>query len=127
MSTVTTPRADADGADLRGTPLSSSWDRGDLRRLYEEHRLSLVRLASLLLHDPADAEEVVQDAFVQAHLAWSRLRDPAKALPYLRSAVLNGARSRLRHRKVVERFGPRGGAPGPSPEAAVEAGDERRG
>jgi RNA polymerase sigma-70 factor (sigma-E family) len=108
------------------TPLSSSWDRGDLRRLYEQHRLSLVRLASLLLHDPVDAEEVVQDAFVQAHLAWARLRDPAKALPYLRSAVLNGARSRLRHRKVVERFRPAAATVGPSPEAALEAGDERQ-
>jgi RNA polymerase sigma-70 factor (sigma-E family) len=55
------------------------------------------------LHDAADAEEVVQDAFVKAHLAWHRLRDPAKAAAYLRSAVLNGARSRLRHLRVVER------------------------
>jgi RNA polymerase sigma-70 factor (sigma-E family) len=84
-----------------------------------------VRLASLMLADPADAEEVVQDAFVQAHLAWARLRDPAKALPYLRSAVLNGARSRLRHRKVVERFRPLAAPVGPSPEGAIEAGEER--
>ena len=105
------------------TPL---WDRSDLRDLYESQRWALVRLASLLLHDPADAEEVVQDAFVQAHLAWNRLRDPGKALPYLRSAVLNGARSRLRHRKVVERVAHDASSVGPSPEAAIEAGDDRR-
>jgi RNA polymerase sigma-70 factor (sigma-E family) len=122
MATVSTPTEPTPDV----TPLSSSWDRGDLRQLYEQERLSLVRLASLLLHDPADAEEVVQDAFVQAHLAWARLRDPAKALPYLRSAVLNGARSRLRHRKVVERFRPGAAAIGPSPETALEAGDERQ-
>jgi RNA polymerase sigma-70 factor (sigma-E family) len=107
-------------------PFSPGWDRDDLRDLYEQHRWSLVRLASLLLHDPVDAEEVVQDAFVQAHLAWPRVRDPAKGLPYLRSAVLNGARSRLRHRKVVERFDPGRTPIGPSPEAAMEAGDDRR-
>lgn len=108
------------------TPLSPPWDHNGLRDLYEAHRWSLVRLASLLLHDPADAEEVVQDAFVQAHLAWGRLRDPAKALPYLRSAVLNGARSRLRHRKVVERSTPGTARVGPSPEWAVEAGEDRQ-
>ena len=108
------------------TPIVQLSDRGGLRSLYQEHRLSLVRLATLLLHDPVDAEEVVQDAFVQAHVAWARLRDPEKALPYLRSAVLNRARSQLRHRKVVERLEPRPAAPGPSPEAAIEAGDDRR-
>jgi RNA polymerase sigma-70 factor (sigma-E family) len=113
-------------APTEAPSLFPSSDRTDLRALYVAQRWSLVRLASLLLHDPVDAEEVVQDAFIQAHLAWDRLRDPAKALPYLRSAVLNGARSRLRHRKVVQRF-ERGPAPlGPSPEEAVEANDDRR-
>jgi RNA polymerase sigma-70 factor (sigma-E family) len=117
MATVPTPT----------TLLSSpGWDQGDLRDLYQQHRSSLVRMAALLLHNPVDAEEVVQDAFVQAHLAWSRLRDPAKGLPYLRSAVLNGARSRLRHEKVVQRYDPGKPAAGASPEAALEAGDERR-
>jgi RNA polymerase sigma-70 factor (sigma-E family) len=108
------------------TPLFPSWDHDGLRELYRDHRWSLVRLASLLLHDPADAEEVVQDAFVQAHLAWSRLEDPAKALPYLRSAVLNAARSRLRHRKVVERIQPGPAVVGLSPDAAIEAGEDRQ-
>lgn len=117
MATVPTPT----------TLLSSpGWDKGDLRDLYEQQRSSLVRLAALLLHNPIDAEEVVQDAFVQAHLAWARLRDPDKGLAYLRSAVLNGARSRLRHDKVVQRFDPGKPAIGPSPESAMEAGDDRR-
>jgi RNA polymerase sigma-70 factor (sigma-E family) len=102
------------------------WDGGGLRDLYRDHRWSLVRLASLLMHDPVDAEEVVQDAFVQAHNAWDRLRDPDKALAYLRSAVLNGARSQLRHRKVVERFEAAPMRSDLSPEAAAMAGDERR-
>jgi RNA polymerase sigma-70 factor (sigma-E family) len=118
MATVPTPTT---------TRLSSpGWERGDLRDLYEQQRAPLVRMATLLLRNPVDAEEVVQDAFVQAHLAWSRLRDPAKGLAYLRSAVLNGARSRLRHDKVVQRYDPGRPAVGLSPESATEAGDDRR-
>jgi RNA polymerase sigma-70 factor (sigma-E family) len=49
------------------------------------------------------AEEIVQDAFVAMHGRWSRLRDPEKALAYLRQAVVNRSRSALRHRKVVDR------------------------
>ena len=57
----------------------------------------------LLLHDQGAAEEVVQDAFVAMHDKWGRLRDPDKALAYLRQAVVNRSRSALRHRGVVER------------------------
>jgi RNA polymerase sigma-70 factor (sigma-E family) len=74
-----------------------------LRDLYAAHRVPLVRLAALLLRDRRDAEEVVQDAFVGAYVRWDKLRDRAAALAYLRSAVLNGARSKLRHRGVVDR------------------------
>jgi RNA polymerase sigma-70 factor (sigma-E family) len=98
----------------------------DLRSLYQENRWDLVRLASLLLNDPADAEEVVQDAFVKAYVAWGRLREHDKALPYLRSIVLNGARSRMRHLRVVSGFRhPRPGV-GQSAETAAVAGDEQR-
>jgi RNA polymerase sigma-70 factor (sigma-E family) len=98
-----------------------------LRDLYRQHRWDLVRLASLLVHHTADAEEVVQDAFVKTLVAWDRMRDKGRALPYLRSAVLNGARSRLRHRRVVERTdtGPGAGVPAPSPEQAAIGRDEQ--
>src|SRR6266568_919116 len=105
---------------------SRSQGDSDLRSLYQEHRWDLVRLASLLLNDPADAEEVVQDAFVKAYLAWGRLREQDKALSYLRSIVLNGARSRMRHLRVVSGFRhPRPGV-GESAESAAVARDEQR-
>lgn len=72
--------------------------------LYRDERNSLVRLAALLLSQRSDAEDVVQDAFVRAYVRWDSLRDPARALPFLRSAVLNGARSKLRRRRVAARF-----------------------
>ena len=74
--------------------------------LYTAHYRSLVRMAALLLRDTPAAEDVVQDAFVAMHRSWRRLRDPDRALAYLRQAVVNGARSRLRHLKVVERKTP---------------------
>lgn len=76
--------------------------------LHREQYRALVRLAGLLLHDRGASEEVVQDAFVQLHLRWRRLEDRDKAAAWLRSAVLNGARSRLRHLEVRRRHAPDG-------------------
>lgn len=87
-----------------------------LTALYSAHYRSLVRLAVLLLHDAATAEEVVQDSFVALHLGIHRLRDSDKALAYLRSAVVNRSRSVLRHRVVVERNPAKPAPDGPSAE-----------
>jgi len=74
-----------------------------VEQLYAAHWGSLVRLSVLLVRDVGTAEEVVQDAFVAMHGRWSRLREPDKALAYLRQAVVNRSRSTLRHRAVVAR------------------------
>lgn len=74
-----------------------------LEQLYAAHWRALVRLSVLLVRDQGVAEEVVQDAFVAVHAHWSRLREPDKALAYLRQAVVNRSRSALRHRAVVDR------------------------
>ncbi|MEY2470768.1 MAG: hypothetical protein QOK28_97 [Actinomycetota bacterium] len=80
-------------------------DRGEvLSDLYREHYKSLVRLAALLLDDVPAAEEVVQDAFVRLHRAWARVEDPSKRAAYLRSIVMNGARSRSRRRATGRRL-----------------------
>lgn len=84
--------------------------------LYTAHYRSLVRLAALLLHDTAAAEDVVQDAFVAMHKSWRRLRDPDNALAYLRQSVVNRSRSRLRHLKVEDRKAPRPMPDAPSAE-----------
>jgi RNA polymerase sigma-70 factor (sigma-E family) len=109
-----------------GAPTDSgaSVEAGGLRGLYESDRASLVRLASLLLHDRDQAEEVVQDAFVKAYVRWGRLREPDKAPAYLRSAVLNGARSRLRHLRVVERTTQPSPPPGTSAETQLLVREE---
>jgi RNA polymerase sigma-70 factor (sigma-E family) len=94
------------------------WDADTaLEQLYAAHWRSLVRLSVLLLHDQGAAEEVVQDAFVAVHGRWSRLRDPDKALAYLRQAVVNRSRSTLRHRAVVARHATREARPADGPPA----------
>jgi RNA polymerase sigma-70 factor (sigma-E family) len=52
------------------------------------------------------AEEVVQDSFVAMHHRWRRLREPDKALAYLRQTVVNRSRSVLRRRVVAARHVP---------------------
>ena len=94
--------------------------------LYRKHYASLVRMASLLLHDVGAAEDVTQDAFAKVHLAWGRIREPEKALAYVRSAVLNGARSRMRHLHVVDRHRPEPGRDTQSAEAGALSGEEHR-
>ncbi|MGH9136046.1 MAG: SigE family RNA polymerase sigma factor [Acidimicrobiales bacterium] len=70
----------------------------ELASLYRQHYRSLVRLASLLVDDVAVCEELAQDAFVRFATRRRALQQPERADAYLRSIVLNGARSHLRRR-----------------------------
>ena len=69
--------------------------------LYTTHYRDLVRLAAFLTGDRDNAEEVVQDAYVKVNGSWRRVREVDKAEAYLRTAVVNLSRSRLRHRQVA--------------------------
>ena len=73
--------------------------------LYRSDYRDLVRLAALLVDDVGTAEELVQDAFVATARRHGRagMDDPGAAGAYLRSAVLNRARSQLRRREVRRR------------------------
>jgi RNA polymerase sigma-70 factor (sigma-E family) len=71
--------------------------------LFEEHYASLVRMARLLVDDRETAEDVVMDAFTSLYRRWMAIRDPAEAHRYVRSCVLNGARSQLRRRRLRRR------------------------
>jgi RNA polymerase sigma-70 factor (sigma-E family) len=100
-----------------------------LARLHRDHYRSLVRLGALVVGDRGIAEQLVQDAFVKLQLRWGRLRRLDRAPAYLRSAVLNGARSHLRRRKVQDRHATRRVvAPDvPTPEGAlVQHADHER-
>ncbi|MCU1380435.1 MAG: polymerase subunit sigma-70, partial [Acidimicrobiales bacterium] len=67
------------------------------------HYLGLLRCIRLLVDDPADAEDIVQETFVRAHRSLEGVLDHDREAAYLRSTALNLARSRLRHLRVVRR------------------------
>jgi len=89
-----------------------------LRQLFEQHWTGLCRLGFLMLGDPAAAEECVQDAYLGVFRAWDRVSLMERPDLYLRTAVLNQCRSRLRRRQVEARVarasvaGAGGGDPG---------------
>ena len=72
--------------------------------LFRTHRLGMVRLALLLVDDLESAEDVVQDAFTALHRRWPSLQNEHAATAYLRTSVVNGARSALRKRRTVRSY-----------------------
>jgi RNA polymerase sigma-70 factor (sigma-E family) len=105
----------------------SSWSADEaVTHLYRGHYAPLVRVATMLLGDQGRAEEVVQDAFVALHGRWGRLTDPDRAVAYLRTSVVNGARSALRRRSVAARHEPAAPSPVESAEQSAVAAEQRR-
>jgi len=104
--------------------------------LYQAHALGLIRLAHIMLGDRPAAEDVVQEAFCGLYRRWAKLSDPDRALPYVRSSVLNGCRSVLRKTGREQAWAPAPGAEdgagdsgdraAGSAEAAVLAGENAR-
>ena len=95
--------------------------------LYADHALGLTRLALIMTGNRQAAEDIVQDAFGGLYRRWGRLREPDKALSYVRSAVLNGCRSEARRLRASLARGIRDYLPPSwSAESAALATEERR-
>jgi uncharacterized protein len=67
--------------------------------LLERHRESVLRLCRRLLGSETDAQDVVQEAALQAFLGLGRLREPGRFGAWLHSIAANLARSELRRRR----------------------------
>lgn len=98
----------------------------DVGNVFAEHRLSLLRLAVLLVGDRATAEDVVQDAFAGLHRRRAELRDRDSAVAYARTAVVNGCRMVLRRRSLMRRVGISPEPPIWSAESAAMLQEDRR-
>lgn len=103
-----------------------TWAAHELAELYAAHRLSLVRLAILLVDDQASAEDVVQDAFAAMAARRGRLDDASAALAYLRVSVVNGSRSALRRRRTARGYTPPREAEPEGPEGKAVLAEEHR-
>ncbi|MER6944459.1 SigE family RNA polymerase sigma factor [Nonomuraea sp. NPDC000554] len=101
-------------------------ERVDVASIFAEHHVGLVRLALVMVGDQATAEDVVQEAFARTHAGRGRLRDPDRALAYVRSAVFNGCRSVMRRRALAFRRVVPYEPPVWSAESAVLMSEERR-
>ncbi|MFE1881048.1 RNA polymerase sigma factor [Streptomyces diastatochromogenes] len=119
------PRDSGDGTGTRGLVVPEP--PLDITELYHHRRLPLVRLAVLLVDDLPTAEDVVQDAFTalfrrHGHRLGS-LDDPEA---YLRTSVVNAARSVLRRRRTVRAHTPEREGHAPAPEEDVLLHEDHR-
>jgi RNA polymerase sigma-70 factor (sigma-E family) len=112
------------GTVLTGPATRTEVEPPGFAELYQAHRLGMVRLAVLLVDDQGTAEDVVQDAFMALHRRWDGLQDVNAALGYLRTCVVNTARSVLRRRRTARRYVPPWDPHHPSAEGAVLLAEE---
>src|SRR5215204_238509 len=83
---------------VRGGPDAATNARvAHLDALYRVEYAAMVRLAYTLLASDAEAEEIVQDSFVEVYRRWLEIRKPGA---YLRCAVVSRCRSALQRRKM---------------------------
>jgi RNA polymerase sigma factor (sigma-70 family) len=82
----------ADGLAVRDGPVAA------LEALYRAEYVGMVRLAFTLVGTNAEAEEIVQDSFVEVARHVADLHRPGA---YLRAVVVNRCRSALRRRRLV--------------------------
>jgi RNA polymerase sigma factor (sigma-70 family) len=107
-------------------------ERAAFGELIDRHRPRTVALARRLLRDPLEAEDVVQEALLQAYLGLEDLRSPERFGAWLGGIAANLAKMRLRTRarglaSLEELAGGRRVPPGllaapePGPEQIAEA------
>jgi RNA polymerase sigma-70 factor (sigma-E family) len=73
----------------------------EVAALFDQHYDGLCDLASMILSDRHLAEEIVMEALLKTYTGWGRIRDKRRSDVYLKRAVVNLCRSRIR-RKMVE-------------------------
>ena len=90
--TVDETRYLARTGEARGDP-----GRADaFRSLAEQHLDANYRLATIILGNGVEAQDVVHDAFITAWQKWHTLRDPERFEAWFRRIVVNTCRNRLR-------------------------------
>jgi RNA polymerase sigma-70 factor (sigma-E family) len=68
--------------------------------IYEQHAESLLRLAYALSDEPAEAEDLVQEAFVRLYATFRERGEPHSVYAYLRRTIVNLSLNRIRRARV---------------------------
>ena len=76
----------------------------DFRAFFAQHYERLCRLGFLLTGDPAQAEDLAQDALVRTWRRWRLVRKPDNPEAYARKVLVNRHRSLLRRTLVEARY-----------------------
>ncbi|MDQ3962713.1 MAG: SigE family RNA polymerase sigma factor [Actinomycetota bacterium] len=92
------------------TAISVSTRRARFEELYVTHAPDALRIAYLLVGDRAQAEDIVQDAFVRVFGRFGELRKPESFRTYLMRAVVNLAKNYFRRRSVERKHANSAGA-----------------
>ena len=114
--------ARADDAALVARILAG--DQNAFERLMRANNTALFRAARAIVRDDADAEDVVQEAYLAAYRHLGDFRGAARLSTWLTRIVINQALGRLRARRrdnVIELLDD---APGGAPDARAEAMNE---
>lgn len=88
-----------------------------LEVVLEREWMPLVRLAALLAGDADAARDIVQDCYEAVWRLQPNVDDPEHFVAYLRKAVINRSRSRLRRLRTVHRFLAQARPPADAPPA----------
>ena len=124
--------------DAELAALARQGDGAAFRAIMQRHNRRLYRAARAVLHDDAEAEDVVQEAYVRAFAALGDFRGDSSLPTWLTRIALNEALGRLRRRRPtveIETFDARPEArvipfplmsPDMNPEQAAARQDVRR-
>jgi RNA polymerase sigma-70 factor (ECF subfamily) len=107
--------------DLELVESAQAGDPQAFETLVQRYKVRLTRYLSLLIRDPADADDVVQDTFIRAYMALNNFRGEASFSTWLFRIGLNVAKHNLAKRG---RQLPRASDPGDDEGGANEGGGE---
>jgi RNA polymerase sigma-70 factor, ECF subfamily len=96
------PHAEIVPSDVPDAELAARAARGDqgaFERIMRRHNRTLFRTARAILRDDGDAEDALQEAYLQAYGAMGQFRGDAKLSTWLARIVANQALQRLRKRE----------------------------
>lgn len=99
MTTAAQRQPDPALTDAEMASRVAAGDQGAFRLLMKRHNQAMFRAARSILRDDAEAEDAVQEAYLQAYRTMGGFRGDAKLSTWLLSIVANESLGRLRRRQ----------------------------